>query len=211
MTSVRRLAVCLGCCVIGLAVSPVIALGALSGASRELGGSLERGLLGGSAGTEATNGGSGGAGASEGLGGGSGGSVPSEGSGSEASGEAGGNTSRATTEPPPGTTMALASPFQGEVVLSPEQVEADTQSRSAFTGLGREAAVVLAERSFHIETPSWTAPGSEAGSKIAQYLSANTASEERPSGKHVLVQSTLPLRVDNGVRRTDAGVRGASR
>ncbi len=94
--------------------------------------------------------------------------------------------------------MALASPFQGEVVLSPEQVEADTQSRSAFTGLGREAAVVLAERSFHIETPSWTAPGSEAGSKIAQYLSANTASEERPSGKHVLVQSTLPLRVDNG-------------
>ena len=95
--------------------------------------------------------------------------------------------------PPPPTSMSLASPFSGTLALSSEQESIDAQSRTAYVGLGREAAVALAERLFHIEHPVWVAPGSEAGAHITRYLSANTASEERSDGKRVLVQSTLPL------------------
>jgi YD repeat-containing protein len=100
--------------------------------------------------------------------------------------------------PPPAPLLLESSPFSGSAALSPAQENVDTQSRMAYTGLGREAAVALAERTFHIEQPVWTAPGSEPGSHITRYLSANTASEERSGGKRVLVQSTLPLQVDNG-------------
>jgi YD repeat-containing protein len=94
--------------------------------------------------------------------------------------------------------MSLKSPFESAPPVSPEQLIADERSRTAFEGLGRQAALELAMRTFHVDHPTWTAPGSEAGTRITRYLSAYTADEERPGRKRVLVQSSVPLQVPNG-------------
>ena len=114
--------------------------------------------------------------------------------------EAGGIVQPSPASPSAMTTVSLESPFQaeGSPVLLPEQLSTDAASRLAFAGLGGDAAVALAKRDFHIETPTWAAPGSESGSHITQYLGSSAASEERPGGEHVLVQSTLPLQTENG-------------
>jgi YD repeat-containing protein len=112
---------------------------------------------------------------------------------------ASGSESAAPSEIPPPTSPTLSltsSPFPASTLPSPEQANLDASSRLAYAGLGRGPAIALAERSFHIETPSWTAPGSETGSRIAQYLSPHSAREERPNGREALVQSTLPLQVE---------------
>ena len=99
--------------------------------------------------------------------------------------------------PPPAPPILLTSPFPRSASLSAEQLDIDARSRTAFTHLDRSAAVALAERTFDIEQPSWAPPGSEAGTRVARYLSTYTASEERPGGKHVLVQSTIPLQTED--------------
>jgi hypothetical protein len=198
---VRRLAMCLVCCLGMFATTPVIALGEssllLGGQGRvktveKLGLSGGEGAPGGSSGSgegsspEATG--------SSPAGGGSMGFSPVR-----TTGSASGGAALSTPTAPPTMSISLATPpFQGLQTLSAKQWLADAQSRTAYAGLNREGAVSLARRMFGIEKPSWVAPGSESGSRITRYLSADTASEERPGGNHVLVQSTLPLQVDNG-------------
>jgi hypothetical protein len=58
------------------------------------------------------------------------------------------------SEPP----MMLSAPLAGGAVQTPEQLDADAASRTEFQGLGREAAVALAVKDFHIDRPSWTSP-----------------------------------------------------
>ena len=64
-----------------------------------------------------------------------------------------------------------------------------------------KAAVSLAEQTFHIGEPSWTPPGSEPGTRVVGYPSTYTATEERPGGKDVLVESTVPLDAEEGERK----------
>ena len=93
--------------------------------------------------------------------------------------------------------MSLTSPvFSGPPVLSAEQLVADARSRREYAGLGRNAAVALAERVFGVGHPAWVAPGSEPGTHVVRYLNTYTATETRPDGKHMLVQSTVPLQVE---------------
>ena len=96
---------------------------------------------------------------------------------------------------PLGTLPSAGAELQ---VPSVEQLSSDALSRTVYVNLDREAVVSLAERTFNIGVPSWVAPGSEPGSRIVRYLSSDTASEERPGGRQVLVQSTLPLQVADG-------------
>ncbi len=79
-------------------------------------------------------------------------------------------------------------------LASPEAVAARVASRTQFDGLGRAAAVALAEKTFGIQHPSWTAPDSAGEGHITKYLSENTASEVAPSGQHLVLASTVPLR-----------------
>jgi YD repeat-containing protein len=99
--------------------------------------------------------------------------------------------------PPPSTPSLLTLPFEGSHVLSSGRLAADSQSRTAYEGLTASAAVSLAEQRFGIQKPSWAPPGSELGTHVERYLSTYTASEERPGGGHTLVQSTVPLQVDD--------------
>jgi YD repeat-containing protein len=79
--------------------------------------------------------------------------------------------------------------------LSEGQVLADRASRTAYAGLGGSEAVGLAERTFHVEAPVWTAPGSRAGTRVSRYDGEFGAVEEHSGGGPVLVASTVPLRV----------------
>jgi hypothetical protein len=192
----RILAVCLGCCTVGIAATPVVALGA-DVLSAGLGEVSSSGTGAGAEGTrtfpslESSD--------SPAPGTESSSAASSGPAASEPSGEAHGSSSDQPPAPAPAKAILLAgSPFPGPPVQSPEQLSADAQSRLAFTGMGREAAVTLAKRSFDIGRQGWLPPGSEAGTHVTRYLSLYTASEERPEGKHVLVQSTVPLQVENG-------------
>ncbi|MGA8365643.1 MAG: RHS repeat-associated core domain-containing protein [Solirubrobacteraceae bacterium] len=75
----------------------------------------------------------------------------------------------------------------------PEAVAERAASRTRYVGLNRAEAVSLAEKVFHIEKASWTAPGADEGGRISKYLSETAAVEDTPSGKHLLVESTVPL------------------
>src|SRR5579875_249856 len=113
-----------------------------------------------------------------------------------------GGQSRASVATLPPTEASLQSPFV-QSPFAPAGSLAGTdgaaaQTRTAFAHLDRARAVALAERTFHLQAPTWSAPGSEPGTRVTRYLSANSASEERPGGKHVFVQSTLPLLSDRG-------------
>ncbi len=82
-----------------------------------------------------------------------------------------------------------------EVELSnPNAVAERAASRMQYVGLDRDGAVALAEKLFHIERPSWTAPGADGEGHIEKYLGETAAVEETTSGEHMLVESTVPLR-----------------
>jgi len=115
---------------------------------------------------------------------------------SAGAGAEGAQTSGAGEPPPPLLLSAL--PFSGVASSSPEQLSVDAQSRTAFEGLGREAAVALAVQDFHVDRPVWAPPGHNDGGHIASYLGEKSAVEALPSGRNVVVSSTLPLRVEGG-------------
>jgi RHS repeat-associated protein len=79
-------------------------------------------------------------------------------------------------------------------LAAPEAVAARAASRTRFKGLDREGAVALAEHVFDIEHPSWIAPERIDGGRISKYLNDHMAVELSPSGKHVLLDSSVPLR-----------------
>jgi RHS repeat-associated protein len=66
-------------------------------------------------------------------------------------------------------------------------------SRTAYKGLNRGAAIALAEKDFRIARPSWTSPEGQGAGHITKYLGDATAVEALPNGKHLLIQSTVPL------------------
>jgi RHS repeat-associated protein len=98
--------------------------------------------------------------------------------------------------------VTSASPEQaGEVqaereakLAAPEAVAERLASRKQYEGLHGEEAVALAKQVFSIEHPSWTAPDSAGEGRITKYLGENTATEVSASGKHLLLESTVPLR-----------------
>lgn len=106
----------------------------------------------------------------------------------------GGGSAPAPGLPP----LSLAPPFQGVPVPTAAQLSADAASRTAYEGVSRSAAVALAERTFKIESPGWTPPGSGEGAHITRYLGPNSARETLPSGQSAVVASTVPLRVEDG-------------
>lgn len=65
-----------------------------------------------------------------------------------------GTPSASSTESPP-SPMPFVAPFSGSSVPSAEQLSLDTQSRTEFERLGREAAVALAVQDFHVNSPAW--------------------------------------------------------
>jgi RHS repeat-associated protein len=89
-------------------------------------------------------------------------------------------------------------PFPLASASTPEQVAADQVSRTAHSGLDREAAVSLAAQSFHVDQPSWTPPGTEQSGQIQKYLGEHAAVEKLPTGEHVVLSSSIPLRADGG-------------
>jgi RHS repeat-associated protein len=95
--------------------------------------------------------------------------------------------------------LPLESPFSESHALTPEQVSVDAESRLKFSGLGKAAALSLAEEDFRVEQPSWTPPGAEDGGKVEGYVGEHGAVVALPnSAQHVVVSSTVPLRSNNG-------------
>jgi RHS repeat-associated protein len=76
---------------------------------------------------------------------------------------------------------------------APEAVAEREISRTEYEGLGREGAVALAEQDFGIASPAWTSPVGQDGGHVTKYVSDSSAVETLPDGKHLLVQSTVPL------------------
>jgi YD repeat-containing protein len=81
---------------------------------------------------------------------------------------------------------------------SPEALAEDAGSRTAFAGYGRDAAVALAKRVFGIARPRWTPPQEGGPGKITGYIGENIAQEVLPDGKHVAVESSVPLQSSVG-------------
>ncbi len=80
-------------------------------------------------------------------------------------------------------------------LAAPEAVVAREASRTLFEGLSGSGAVSLAEKTFGIEHPTWTPPGSSAGEgHVTKYVGDDDAAMVSPSGAHLLVASTVPLR-----------------
>ena len=102
---------------------------------------------------------------------------------------------------PPTPPISLVPPFATQHVLSAAELRTDAHSRTAFAAMGTNAAIALAEQTFHIEEPSWTPPGSEPGTHVIGYPGPYTATEERPGGKDVLVESTVPLDIEEGSQK----------
>jgi tripartite motif-containing protein 71 len=81
---------------------------------------------------------------------------------------------------------------------SPEALAEDARSRTAFAGYKRGEAVALARQVFGIATPRWTPPQDQGSGHITSYVGENMAEEVLPDGKHVLVDSSIPLRSAQG-------------
>jgi sugar lactone lactonase YvrE len=98
--------------------------------------------------------------------------------------------------------VTAASPEQGGEVqaerearlATPEAVGERLASQKKYEGLRGQEAVALAKQVFAIARPSWTAPDSAGEGRITKYLGENTATEVSPSGKHMMLTSTVPLR-----------------
>jgi RHS repeat-associated protein len=84
---------------------------------------------------------------------------------------------------------------------TPAAIAQRAASRTRFEHLRRKEAVALAESAFGIEHPSWTAPDSAGEGHITKYLSQTLASEVSPSGTHLVLASTVPLRSAVGTGR----------
>jgi RHS repeat-associated protein len=81
------------------------------------------------------------------------------------------------------------------MLASPEAVAERARSQTEFEGLSGSGAVSLAERTFGIQRPAWRGPTlGDPGAHIERYLGENEAAEVLPNGKHVVAQSTVPLR-----------------
>jgi hypothetical protein len=77
---------------------------------------------------------------------------------------------------------------------NPEAVAEREASRTRFADLDRDEAVSLAEKTFGINHPSWMPPGSAGEGPLTKYLGEYSAVESPPSGQHLLVTSSVPLR-----------------
>jgi RHS repeat-associated protein len=106
------------------------------------------------------------------------------------------NVTAAQLQPPSLPRMSLESPFTPARVLTSAQLSADVSSRTAYEKLSGGAAVSLAMRDFHIQHPTWTAPAEE-GMRVEKYLGESVALAKLPSGKRVVVSSTMPLRTES--------------
>ncbi|MHB8241956.1 MAG: RHS repeat-associated core domain-containing protein [Solirubrobacteraceae bacterium] len=95
-------------------------------------------------------------------------------------------------------SSGFASPFPPVAPSVPQDPVAAAESRTAFRGLDRNAAVALATRTFHLDRPSWSTPGTEPGEHITSYLGENAAIDRLAGGRNAVVESTIPLRVNGG-------------
>ncbi|HEY4915431.1 MAG TPA: RHS repeat-associated core domain-containing protein, partial [Solirubrobacteraceae bacterium] len=84
---------------------------------------------------------------------------------------------------------------------TPAAIAQRAASRTRFEHLRRKEAIALAESAFGIEHPSWTPPDSAGEGHITKYLSQSLASEVSPSGTHLVLASTVPLRSAVGTGR----------
>jgi RHS repeat-associated protein len=120
---------------------------------------------------------------------------------------AAGTASSASGPPPTLLSSSLAVPAVEELTRSgqeaagrvamlsmPQAVAARAASRTRFESLDRAGAVALAEKTFGIQHPSWTAPDSNGEGHITTYLGENIASEVTPAGQHLMLASTVRLR-----------------
>jgi RHS repeat-associated protein len=108
--------------------------------------------------------------------------------------------------------MSLAAPFTNTVTPTAEQLNAAASSRTRYAHMNRTEAARLAAGVFHVARSPL--PSSvPAGSRVGSYFGNNAAVERLPSGHHVVLSSTVPLRVDTGgglaptsltLERTDA-------
>ena len=109
-----------------------------------------------------------------------------------------GTTSSSPVSAPPPAPISLQPPFAVETPLTAAQLEEDAVSRTRFSGIQPAQAVSLATDAFHLGRPSWQAPGSEPGVQLDSYVDNFGAVESVPGGRHVVVGSTVPLRVEDG-------------
>jgi RHS repeat-associated protein len=79
-------------------------------------------------------------------------------------------------------------------LASPEAAAERARSRTEYEGLKAAEAVSLAEGKFGIQLSSWPGPNDSSGAHIERYIGEDGAREVLPSGQHVLVQSSVPLR-----------------
>jgi hypothetical protein len=81
---------------------------------------------------------------------------------------------------------------------TPEALAEDARSRTAFVGYKRGEAVALAKQVFGLAMPRWTPPQDQGSGYITSYVGENMADEVLPDGRHVLVDSSVPLRSAQG-------------
>jgi RHS repeat-associated protein len=81
---------------------------------------------------------------------------------------------------------------------APEAVAERERSRTVYEGLGGAGSVALGERVFGIQDAGWSPPGSSGDGRVTGYAGEFGADETTPSGGHVLVASTVPLRSSVG-------------
>jgi tripartite motif-containing protein 71 len=93
-------------------------------------------------------------------------------------------------------SLALEAPFAKAPDQGPEALSAAAASHTAFAHLSRDQAIALADKSFHLDHPSWTPPGKDDGAHISKYLDEHSAQETLPNGKRTVIASTTPLRVE---------------
>jgi RHS repeat-associated protein len=99
---------------------------------------------------------------------------------------------------PASVPLSLEPPFSAYTPATAAQLSADAASRYRFRGFKRAAAASLAKQDFHIDHPSWTPPTAENGAQLGRYLGEDAVVEKLRNGRHDLVSSTIPLRVNNG-------------
>jgi len=205
MAAVRRvlgrlacMSVCASCCMAGLAVAPVNALGegAASGVAE---GPVAPGAP--------SSGGGGGSGGSGGSASGSGGSSsPSDGSsssgendgsagaGSDGSGSLGGPL---TIEGSP-TEAEQRKAAEEAKLTSPEAVAAREESQTKFEGLNAEQARQEAKAAFPglIGEPAGGPPRLPAGESVTGYPSDDAAQIALPEGKHAVLEAMAPIALE---------------
>jgi hypothetical protein len=93
---------------------------------------------------------------------------------------------------------------------SPEALAEDARSRTAFVGYKRGEAVALAKQVFGLAMPRWTPPQDQGSGHITSYVGENMADEVLPDGRHVLVDSSVPLRSAQGSGQLKPVVLGLS-